>query len=116
MISWSSYYVINCRTQEFLGFLTGGLFPFTQVAALASSLRTLADMKEPVGEVLKRTEVRRMLFRKQHNVARRNTLELFLKLYLSFARKEQSNSTYKEDIVNLQCRFIHEDSVLSQLK
>lgn len=31
---------------------------FSQIAALASSLRTLADMKEPVGEVLKRTEVR----------------------------------------------------------
>lgn len=31
--------------------------PVSQIAALASSLRTLADMKEPVGEVLKRTEV-----------------------------------------------------------
>ncbi|XP_024369145.1 delta-1-pyrroline-5-carboxylate synthase 1 [Physcomitrium patens] len=28
-----------------------------KIAALASSLRTLADMKEPIGEVLKRTEV-----------------------------------------------------------
>ena len=28
-----------------------------QIAALSDSLRVLADMKEPVGDVLKRTEV-----------------------------------------------------------
>lgn len=49
------------QTCEFLDFLLVGLFMSTQIAALASSLRTLADMKEPIGEVLKRTEVRRML-------------------------------------------------------
>jgi hypothetical protein len=33
---------------------------FKQIAGLASSLRTLGDMREPVGEVLKRTEVSRI--------------------------------------------------------
>lgn len=61
--------IFKCSSDAFAVILTRFLYSnyriacFTyQIAALSDSLRVLADMKEPVGDILKRTEVVILLF------------------------------------------------------